>query len=121
CLAGREHRRGQRGGQGARRKNSRVRHGMTLPGSLNQERFVMNWDLIQARWKQLKGRVKQRWGKLTHNPLTTIAGKRERIDGKREQLAGQLQEKYAHDKALSDKELDDFTKSLEPTDTAPSV
>jgi uncharacterized protein YjbJ (UPF0337 family) len=86
-----------------------------------QERFVMNWDQIQARWKQLKGRAKQRWGKLTHNAQTTIAGKRERIEGKREQLAGKLQEKYVHDKALSDKELEDFTKSLEPKDTAPSV
>lgn len=81
----------------------------------------MNWDQIQARWKQLRGRVKQSWGKLTHNALTTIAGKRDRIDGKREQLAGELQVKYIHDKALSERELDDFTKSLESKDIAPSV
>jgi len=81
----------------------------------------MNWEQVQDRWKQLKGRVKQTWGKLTHNALTTIAGKRARIDGKREQLARELQQKYVHDKALSEKELDDFTKSLEPKDTAPSV
>jgi len=81
----------------------------------------MNWDQLQSRWKQLKGGVKQRWGKLTRNALTTMAGKRERIEGKREQLARELQEKYVHDKALSEKELDDFTKSLEPKDMAPSV
>ena len=74
----------------------------------------MNWGQITAGWKQLKGRAKQGWGKLTHNALTSIAGKRERIDGKREQLAGKLEEKYAHDKAESEKELDEFTKSLEP-------
>ena len=81
----------------------------------------MNWNLIQAKWKQLKGRVKQSWGKLTHNNSSKIAGKRERIDGKREQLAEELQEKYVHDKALSEKELDDFTKSLEAKDTPPPV
>jgi uncharacterized protein YjbJ (UPF0337 family) len=81
----------------------------------------MNLDQIHARWRQLKGRVKHRWGKLTNNVLTEIAGKRERIDGKREQLAGKLHEKYVHDKAESDKELDDFTKSLEPKGPAPSV
>jgi len=74
----------------------------------------MNWDQLQSRWKQLKGGVKQRWGKLTRNALTTMAGKRE-------QLERELQEKYAHDKALSEKELDDFAKSLEAKDTAPSV
>jgi hypothetical protein len=34
-------------------------------------------------------------------------------------LAGALQEKYVHDKAESDKELDDFTKSLEPKAAVP--
>jgi uncharacterized protein YjbJ (UPF0337 family) len=74
----------------------------------------MKWDQIRARWKRLRGRLKQTWGKLTRNAQTTITGKRERIDGKREQLAGILQAKYVHDKDLSEKELDDFTKSLEP-------
>jgi uncharacterized protein YjbJ (UPF0337 family) len=74
----------------------------------------MKWEQFQARWKQLKGRVQQSWGKLTHNTLATLAGKRERIDGKREQLACKLQKKYVQDKALSEKELDEFTKSLKP-------
>ena len=76
-------------------------------------------DQVKAGWRQFKGRVKQVWGRLTDNSLTALAGKRERIDGKREQLAGKLQEKYTHDKAESDKELDDFAKSLEPKATIP--
>lgn len=80
----------------------------------------MKWNRIQAGWTQLKGRVKQRWGKLTHNALMMIAGKRERIDGKREQLAGELQERYVRDKAQSEKKLDDFTKSLGPEDVPSS-
>lgn len=62
---------------------------------------------IKSIWNRVKGSVKEKWGRLTRNKAAAIAGKRE-------QLAGQLQAKYAHDKAASEKELDDFTKSLEP-------
>jgi len=81
----------------------------------------VNWTQIQARYTQFKGRVKQLWGCLTHNARTTLAGKRQRIDGKRDQLAGELQKKYEHDKAESEKKLDDFTRSLEPKDTTSST
>ena len=37
----------------------------------------MNWDRIEGNWKQLKGRVRERWGKLTDQDLTAIEGKRE--------------------------------------------
>ena len=32
----------------------------------------MNWDTIQGNWKQLTGRAKQQWGKLTDDDLTEI-------------------------------------------------
>ena len=47
----------------------------------------MNWDQISGNWKQFKGSVKERWGKLTDNDLTVVAGKRDK-------LAGILQERY---------------------------
>jgi len=65
----------------------------------------MNWEQITARWKQWKGKAKQRWGKLTDDDLMTIAGKRE-------QLAGLLQERYGHAKDEADKELDEFAREL---------
>ena len=37
----------------------------------------MNWDKIEGNWKQLKGKVQQKWGKLTDDQLDVIAGKRE--------------------------------------------
>lgn len=67
--------------------------------------MILNY--LKTRWSSFKGSVKQKWGRLTSNKEAAIAGKRE-------QLAGQLEAKYAHDKAASEKELDDFTKSLEP-------
>ena len=39
----------------------------------------MNWDRIAGDWKQLTGKVKEKWGKLTDDDLTTIAGKRDQL------------------------------------------
>ena len=51
------------------------------------------------------GRVKRKWGELTNDDLTAIAGRRD-------QLAGKLQERYGRAKDEVQKELDDFAKSL---------
>jgi uncharacterized protein YjbJ (UPF0337 family) len=66
----------------------------------------MNWDTIKGNWKQITGKVKQKWGKLTDDDLTTVAGKRD-------ELAGILQKKYGYAKDQAEKELDDFSRSLD--------
>ncbi len=66
----------------------------------------MNWDTIKGNWKQITGKVKQKWGKLTDDDITTIAGKRD-------ELTGILQKKYGYGKDQAEKELDDFTRSLD--------
>ena len=53
--------------------------------------------------KQFSGKVKEKWGKLTDDDLTTI-------NGKREQLEGNLQERYGHTKDQAKKEVDDWSK-----------
>ncbi len=65
----------------------------------------MNWEQIQGDWKQMTGRVKEKWGKLTDDELTTIAGKRD-------QLAGLLQQRYGYAKELAEKQLDEFSREL---------
>ncbi len=57
----------------------------------------MNEDIMQGKWAQLKGKVKEQWGKLTDDEI-------EQLDGKREQLVGKIQERYgiAHDQAGRD-------------------
>ncbi len=65
----------------------------------------MNWDQIMGDWKQFKGKVKERWGKLTDDELTTIAGKRD-------QLAGLLQDRYGYAKDQAERELTDFSNAL---------
>jgi uncharacterized protein YjbJ (UPF0337 family) len=65
----------------------------------------MTWDQIAGNWKQLKGKVKEKWGDLTDDDLTMIAGKRD-------QLAGKLQERYGYKKAHAERELDDFVRGI---------
>jgi uncharacterized protein YjbJ (UPF0337 family) len=65
----------------------------------------MNWDQVKGNWKQFTGKVREKWGKLTDDDLTVIAGKRD-------QLAGILQERYGIEKAKAEAEIDAFEKSL---------
>jgi uncharacterized protein YjbJ (UPF0337 family) len=35
---------------------------------------AMNWERISGNWTQWKGRIQERWGKLTQDQLDVIAG-----------------------------------------------
>lgn len=65
----------------------------------------MNWEQISGRWKQWTGKAKQKWGKLTDDDLTVIAGKRD-------ELAGLLQERYGYAKEQAEKEIDEFVREM---------
>ena len=47
----------------------------------------MNWDQIDGKWKQISGRAKEKWGKLTDDDLDIIAGKRDQLVGKVQGMA----------------------------------
>jgi len=61
----------------------------------------MNSDQLQGKWKQIKGSVKERWGKLTDDDLNVI-------DGKHDQLVGKIQEKYGIAKDAALKQVDEW-------------
>lgn len=61
----------------------------------------MNWDIVEGKWNQVKGSVKEKWGDLTDDELTEVAGKKDK-------LAGKLQEKYGWTKEEADDQLNDF-------------
>jgi uncharacterized protein YjbJ (UPF0337 family) len=61
----------------------------------------MNWDTIKGQWMQVKGKVKEKWGKLTDNDLDVVAGKKD-------QLVGMLQKRYGYAKDKAEKEVDEF-------------
>ena len=65
----------------------------------------MNQDIIQGKWKQLKGTLKAKWGKLTDDAL-------DRLDGNQQYLSGKLQERYGWAKDQADREISEFQKTL---------
>jgi len=62
---------------------------------------VMDWNRVEGNWKQVKGTVKEKWGKLTDDDLTAI-------NGKRDQLEGKIQERYGIAKDQARKDIDDW-------------
>lgn len=65
----------------------------------------MNWDTVEGQWKQLKGKVKERWGNLTNDDL-------DRMSGKRDQLIGKIQEKYGIARDEAERQVDDFARTI---------
>lgn len=65
----------------------------------------MNADIIKGKWKQLNGRIKERWGNLTDDDLDVV-------EGHTEYLAGKLQERYGWSKEKAQAELRDFSSKL---------
>ncbi|MBV8553505.1 MAG: CsbD family protein [Acidobacteriaceae bacterium] len=61
----------------------------------------MNADQFEGKWKQLKGAVKQRWGKLTDDDLT-------KLSGKKDELVGRIQERYGITREQAEKEADEW-------------
>jgi len=61
----------------------------------------MNWDQAKGKWRQMKGSVKTKWGKLTDDDLKVIAGQRDL-------LVGKIQERYGISKDEALKQVDDW-------------
>ena len=66
----------------------------------------MNWDTIEGNWTQIKGKVKEQWGKLTDDDFDVIAGKRD-------QLTGKIQERYGIAKDEAEKQVDTWVKGYD--------
>jgi uncharacterized protein YjbJ (UPF0337 family) len=66
----------------------------------------MNEDILQGKWKQVRGEIKSWWGKLTDDDL-------DRINGNTEKLAGLLQERYGYNREQAENELADFFDRVE--------
>ena len=64
----------------------------------------MNKDQADGNCKQFKGKVKEKWGKLTDDDLTVV-------EGKRDQLVGKIQERYGYQKDQAEKELKEWETS----------
>jgi len=61
----------------------------------------MDWNRVEGNWKQVKGKVKEQWGKLTDDDLNVIGGRRDQLEGK-------IQERYGIAKDQARKDIDDW-------------
>ena len=59
----------------------------------------MNKDIFEGKWKEMRGQVKEWWGKLTDDDLETVAGKYD-------QLLGLLQQKYGYTREAAEEEIE---------------
>ena len=63
----------------------------------------MNEDIIKGHWKEIKGKLKQKWGNLTDDEISTMSGTYNELEGK-------LQKKYGYDKEKVKMEINAFLK-----------
>lgn len=61
----------------------------------------MNEDRLQGRWKEIKGKVRERWGQLTEDDLDVIAGRRE-------QLLGRIQQRHGLAREEAERQVQDW-------------
>jgi uncharacterized protein YjbJ (UPF0337 family) len=61
----------------------------------------MNSDRTAGQWKQIKGSIKEKWGKLTDDEIA-------QLEGNSEKLAGKLQERYGLAREDAEREARDF-------------
>ena len=61
----------------------------------------MNEDTLKGQWTQLKGAVREQWGKLTNDGL-------DQIQGKGEQLVGKIQQRYGIARDEAQKQVDSW-------------
>jgi uncharacterized protein YjbJ (UPF0337 family) len=63
----------------------------------------MNEDTLKGQWTQLKGKVREKWGKLTNDDI-------EQIQGKGQQLVGKIQERYGIARDEAQRQYDEWLK-----------
>jgi uncharacterized protein YjbJ (UPF0337 family) len=62
---------------------------------------MMNKDIFEGKWEEVKGKIKQAWGKLTDNDLKVI-------EGSHDEIFGTLQKHYGYTKDQAEKAVKDF-------------
>ncbi len=65
----------------------------------------MNWEQISGGWNRVKGKAKEKWGKLTDDDLDVLAGKRD-------QLVGKVQQRYGIEKDRAEREVDEWANGI---------
>jgi uncharacterized protein YjbJ (UPF0337 family) len=68
----------------------------------------MNKDVLEGKWRQLRGSIKAKWGKLTDDEL-------DQIEGNYDRLVGKVQERYGYTRDAIEAELNTMMAREETT------
>lgn len=66
----------------------------------------MDWDDLRAKWPQMRGQLRHRWGRLTEDDLDEIAGYQETFIGK-------VQERYSIDRTEALQRIQEWLRTLQ--------
>jgi uncharacterized protein YjbJ (UPF0337 family) len=67
--------------------------------------YMMNKDIFEGKWKEMRGQIKEWWGKLTDDEL-------EQAGGNAEQIVGLLQQKYGYTRQRAEEEFNRRIKEV---------
>jgi uncharacterized protein YjbJ (UPF0337 family) len=73
----------------------------------------MQWEQVEGKWGEFKGKVQEKWGKLTNDDMMIM-------HGKKEQLIGKLKERYGYTVDQANKEVSAFMKDCNCSDSTDS-
>ncbi|MCE8003957.1 CsbD family protein [Billgrantia ethanolica] len=65
----------------------------------------MNWDQIEGKWKEMKGKARTSWGELTDDEL-------DQVGGKKDELIGKIQQRYGLEREEAERQVDDWANKL---------
>ncbi|MGQ4878504.1 CsbD family protein [Billgrantia sp. LNSP4103-1] len=63
----------------------------------------MNWDQIEGKWKEMKGKARASWGELSDDEL-------DQIGGKKDELVGKLQQRYGLEREEAERQADEWAR-----------
>jgi uncharacterized protein YjbJ (UPF0337 family) len=66
---------------------------------------MTNEDILKGKWKQLQGKVQQKWGKLTNDEI-------DQLQGSQEELEGLLQERYGYAREQAREEINKWVRDV---------
>ena len=66
----------------------------------------MDWDRLQAKWPQMRGALRHRWGRLTEDDLDMIAGHRE-------SFISRVQERYSIPRLEAQQRIEEWLWTLQ--------
>ena len=71
----------------------------------------MNRDILEGKWKQLRGRIHERWGRITNDEL-------DQVEGNGDRLVGIIQERYGLARDEAERQLDSLVSSDDQSSTS---